>query len=77
MEQDPNGKGNYLRLELNEEEWAHFEQRAGAAARTLEEQLRYELGVGLGLRLPDPGDREATQRGQFFRRQRTHQPLWG
>jgi hypothetical protein len=66
-----------LYLALSEELFAHYEQRAEAAGRTLEDQLRYELGVSLGLTLPTPGDREATQRGQCFRRQRAQQPLWG
>ena len=76
MEHDRD-KSNMIHLELSDEEFAHYEQRAEAAGRTLEDQLRYELAVSLGLRLPTPGDREATQRAQCFRRQRTHQPLWG
>jgi hypothetical protein len=76
MENNPDNR-NMLHLELSDEEFAHYEQRAEAAGRVLEDQLRYELAVSLGWTLPTPGDREATQRGEFFRRQREHQPLWG
>ncbi len=75
--EDDRDKRPMLYLALSEEEFAHYERRAEAAGRTLEDQLRYELGVSLGLTVPTPGDLEATQRGQFFRRQRAHQPLWG
>ena len=67
MEEDRD-KSNMLHLALSEELFAHYEQRAEAAGRTLEDQLRYELGVSLGLTVPTPGDLEATQRGQLFRR---------
>jgi hypothetical protein len=75
--EDDRDKRRMLYLTLSEEMTAHYEQRAEAAGRTLEDQLRYELGGSLGLTVPTPGDREATQRGQFFRRQGAHQPLWG
>src|SRR6185436_18269503 len=65
MEHDRD-KRNMLHLALSEEEFAHYERRAEAAGRTLEDQLRYELAVSCGLTLPTPGDREATLRGQFF-----------
>ena len=53
---------------LDDEGWAYYQRRAEAAGRTLEEQLRYELAVLRGNILPDPGDTEATQFGQMFRR---------
>ncbi|MEO5631440.1 MAG: hypothetical protein ABIQ24_07510 [Nitrospiraceae bacterium] len=62
---------------LNEESLAHYETRAHDAGRTVEAQLRYELEVGLGLTVPDPGDREATQRGQLYRRIRQRRILQG
>jgi hypothetical protein len=57
-----------LYVTLNAETMAHYAQRAAAVGRTVEDQLRYELKVHLGLALPDPGDRAATQHGQLFRR---------
>jgi hypothetical protein len=55
-------------ITLSAEKAAHYEQRAEAAGRTLEDQLRYELETYFGLALPDPGDVEAAQRSQLFRR---------
>ena len=75
--EDGLGNKNMLRLELSAKELAHYEQRAEAAGRTLEDQLRYELAVSLGMQLPTPGDVEATLRGQVFRRIRASQELWG
>ena len=62
---------------LNEAEAAHVQRRADAAGRTLERQMRYEVEVGLGLSVPDPGDREATQHAQLHRRIRQRRLLWG
>ncbi len=53
---------------LDEETAAHHARRAEAGGRTLEAQLRYELEVRHGRTVPDPGDVEATQHGQLFRR---------
>lgn len=53
---------------LDDETVAHYARRAEAAGRTLEKQILYELKVSHGLTVPDPGDVEATQRGQLFRR---------
>jgi hypothetical protein len=47
---------------------AHYARRAEAAGRGLEDQLGYELEVSYGLTVPNPGDVEATQRGQILRR---------
>ena len=66
-----------LHVTLSEVMTAHYEQRAESAGRTLEAQLRYELEVNYGLTMPDPGDLEATQRGQIYRRIHAHQPLRG
>ncbi len=55
-------------LYLDEETTAHYEERTEAAGRTLGEQLAYEVMVNHGLTAPDPGDTEATQRGQLFQR---------
>jgi hypothetical protein len=57
-----------ISVTLDEETMAHYEQRAESAGRTLAEQIRYELEVIHGSAVPDPGDREATQHGQLFRR---------
>ena len=57
-----------IHIDLDEETVAHYEQRAEAAGRTLEAQIRYELAVNHGFTVPDFGDVEATQRGQIFRR---------
>ena len=57
-----------VRFTLDEATAAHYAQRAAAAGRTLEEQILYELKVDHGFTAPDPGDSEATQRGQLFRR---------
>ena len=62
---------------LNAETKAHYARRGKSANRTVEEQLRYELEVYLGLTLPDPGDCEATQRRQLFRRMSTGRVLQG
>ena len=48
--------------------------RAEASGRTLSAQLVYELQVNRGLCPPGPGDREATERGQLFRRIFTQRP---
>lgn len=66
-----------VHVTLDEETLAHYDQRAEAAGRTLGAQLRYELEVVHGGALPDPGDREATQRGQLFRRMSTGRILQG
>ena len=66
-----------LHFTLPEETTAHYARRAEAAGRTLEEQLRYELEVSFGLTLPNPGDVEATQRGQLYRRIHARMPLLG
>jgi len=47
---------------------AHYARRAEAAGRTFEAQILYELTVDHGFTVHDPGDTEATQQGQFFRR---------
>ena len=57
-----------LHVTLSEKMMAHYARRAEAAGRTLEEQLRYELEVSFGLTVPGPGDHDAAQRGQIFRR---------
>jgi hypothetical protein len=57
-----------VHVTLDAETMAHYEQRAESAGRTLEEQLRYEIEVNHGATMPAPGDAEATQRGQLFRR---------
>lgn len=57
-----------LWVTLDAETAAHEARRAEAAGRTLETQLRYELEVNHGWCPPDPGDVEATPRGQIFRR---------
>lgn len=66
-----------LSVTLSEETVAHLEARALAAGRTLNAQMCYELAVNHGLRPPDPGDVEATERGQIFRRIFTRRPLNG
>jgi hypothetical protein len=66
-----------IHFNLDEETVAHFEQRAEAAGRTLETQLRYELEINHGFTVPDPGDVEATQRGQLFRRMSNGRILQG
>jgi hypothetical protein len=66
-----------LNVTLNAETVAHLETRALAAGRTLNAQLCYELAVNHGLCPPDPGDVEATQRGQIFRRIFKGRPLNG
>ena len=53
---------------LDEETSARYDRRAEAGGRTLEKQILYELKVRYGLTVPDPGDVEATQHGQLFRR---------
>ena len=53
---------------LHAETATHVARRAEAPCRTLAEQMRYELEVIHGCALPDPGDFEATQFGQLFRR---------
>ena len=62
---------------LDEETAARYAPRAAAAGRTLETQLRYELEVNHGLRSPDPGDLEATHRGESYRRIFRGRPLNG
>jgi len=62
---------------LNEETLAYYETCGHAAGRTLEKQILYAVEVCLGLTVPDPGDREATQRGQLYRRIRQRRLLWG
>jgi hypothetical protein len=62
---------------LDAETLAHYETRAQASGRTVEAQIRYELEVNHGLCPPDPGDVEATQRGQIFRRIFAKTPLNG
>jgi hypothetical protein len=62
---------------LDEETVAHYETRAHAAGRTLNAQLCYELEVNHGLCPPDPGDLEATHRGEIYRRMFTGHPLNG
>ena len=62
---------------LNEETLARYERRADAAGRTVEEQIRYHVKVCLGLSVPDPGDRDATQSAQLHRRIRQRRLLWG
>lgn len=62
---------------LNEETLARLQRRADTADRTLERQMRYEVEVMLGLTVPDPGDREATQHAQLHRRIRQRRLLWG
>ena len=57
-----------VNVTLDAETLAHYEARAQASGRTLEAQIRYELEVNHGGTVPDPGDAEATQRGQLFRR---------
>ncbi|MEO6112126.1 MAG: hypothetical protein ABIQ24_09915 [Nitrospiraceae bacterium] len=47
---------------------AHLARREETTGRTLKEQMRYELEVIHGCALPDPGDFDATQFGQLFRR---------
>ena len=66
-----------VQFTLDEETVAHYQQRAEAAGRTLEEQIIYELNVGHGLAVPDPGDSEATQRSQIFRRMSKGRMLQG
>ena len=53
---------------LNAATAAHLARRAQAAGRTLEKQILYELKIVHGGAVPDPGDVEATQHGQLFRR---------
>ena len=66
-----------VHVTLDEETVAHYEQRAESAGRTLEAQLGYELEVAHGVTMPDPGDGEATQRGQLFRRMSKGRTLQG
>ena len=63
-----NDEDEVFEVTLNAETVAHYETRAHAAGRTLNAQLCYEPEVNHGLRPPDPGDLEATQCGQVFRR---------
>jgi len=67
----------FVRVDLDAQTMAHYERRAQAAGRTLDEQLVYELEVNHGLRVPDPGDTEATEWAQLFRRMTTHRVLHG
>jgi len=62
---------------LDEETWAYYAARAQASGRTLEAQIVYELQVNHELAVPDPGDVDATQRGQVFRRMRSGALLQG
>lgn len=62
---------------IDEEFCAVLTARADASGRTLSMQLVYELQVNRGRCQPDPGDREATERGQLFRRMFTQRPLNG
>jgi hypothetical protein len=66
-----------VRVTLDEETLARYARRAEAAGRTVEAQLRYELEVCLGLTLPDPGGRAATQHSQLYRRMFARTPLNG
>lgn len=74
---DDRENDNRIHFTLSEEMTAHYARRAEAAGRTLEDQLRYELEVAYGLTVPDPGDGEATQRGQLYRRIHARRPLRG
>jgi hypothetical protein len=77
---DPGGPDKKMRrmdVWLDEDTLAHYQARAQASGRTLETQLVYELMVNHGFTVPDPGDREATQRGGIFRRMIGHTPLNG
>jgi hypothetical protein len=62
---------------LDEDTLAYYARRAETAGRTLEAQIVYELQVNHELIVPDPGDVEATQRGQVFRRMRSGSILQG
>ncbi len=62
---------------LDPETLAHYQARARAAGRTLSDQLVYEFKVNRGLCQPDPADKEATERGELFRRMQTRSPLKG
>jgi tagatose-1,6-bisphosphate aldolase non-catalytic subunit AgaZ/GatZ len=62
---------------LDDATLARLQRRADAAGRTVERQIRYEMEVVLGLSVPDPGDREATQHAQLHRRIRQRRLLWG
>lgn len=62
---------------LDDETAAHYARRAEAAGRTFEAQILYELKVDHGGTVPDPGDVEATQRGQLFRRMSQGRTLQG
>ena len=66
-----------VNVTLDAETLAHYAARAQASGRTLEDQILYELEVNHGLTMPDPGDVEATQRGQVFRRIFAKTPLNG
>ena len=65
MEDDPEDEVlvHLVHFNLDIETVSHYQRRAEAAGRTLEEQLRYEVKAGHGLAVPDPSDSEATQRG--------------
>ena len=67
-EPDARESEELVNVTLDAETLAHYEARAQASGRTLEEQILYELKVDHGFTVPDPGDVEATQRGQLFRR---------
>lgn len=66
-----------VNVTLDAETLAHYEARAHASGRTLEEQILYEFKVNRGDTVPDPGDAEATQRGQLFRRMHSGRILQG
>jgi hypothetical protein len=73
----PDKKMRRMDVWLDEDTLAHYQARAQASGRTLEAQLVYELMVNHGFTVPDPGDLEATQRGQIFRRIFGYKPLNG
>jgi hypothetical protein len=62
---------------LDEATAAQLQRRAESAGRTLEKQILYVAEVVLGLTLPDPGDRAATQHRQLYRRMFARTPLNG
>ncbi len=66
-----------ISVELDPVTIAHYEARAQAAGRPLEDQLQYELQVDYGLTAPDPGDNDARHRGQLFQRMRQGHILHG
>lgn len=73
-ENEPEENLTRAEIELDKETIEHYEARAAAAGRTLNDQIIYELNVHRGLVEPDPGDLEAEWSRRVFSRLLGHRP---